>query len=46
MNAVSHIRGAGFNWALLRCIGIVSSRDKRYSLVINLASEVLQNENI
>ena len=45
-NAVSHIRGVGVNWALLRCIGIVSSADKRHFLVINLATEVLQDEDI
>ena len=45
-NAVSHIRGVGVNWALLRCIGIVSSRDERLFLVINLASEVPQDEDI
>ena len=45
-NAVSHIRGVGVNWALLRCIEIVSSTDKRHFLVINLASEVLQDEDI
>ena len=45
-NAVSHIRGVGVNLILLRCIGIVSSTDKPHFLVINLASEVLQDENI
>ena len=29
-NAVSHIRGVGVNWALLRCIEIVSSTNKRH----------------
>ena len=37
-NPVSHIRGVGVNLALLRCIGIASSTDKRHFLVINLAS--------
>ena len=46
MNAVSHVGGVGVNWALLRCIEIVSSTDKRHFLVINLASEVLQDEDI
>ena len=45
-NAVSHIRGVRVNLILLRCIGIVSSTDKPHFLVINLASEVLQDENI
>ena len=45
-NTISHIRGVGVNWALLRCIEIVSSTDKRHFLVINLASEVLQDEEI
>ena len=27
-NAVSHIRGVGVNWALLKCIEIVISTDK------------------
>ena len=45
-NAVSHIRGVGVNWALLRCIGIISSTDKCHFLVINLASEVLQDKGI
>ena len=39
-NAVSHIRGVGVNWALLR------RTDKCHFLVINLASEVLQDEDI
>ena len=45
-NAVSHIRGVGVNWALLSCIEIVSSTEKRHFLVMNLASEVLQDEDI
>ena len=45
-NAVSYIRGVGVNWALLRCIGIINSTDKSHFLVINLASEVLQDEDI
>ena len=45
-NVVSYIRGVGVNWALLRCIGIVSSTDKRHFLVINLASEVQKDEDI
>ena len=45
-NAVSYIRGVGVNWALLRCIGIVNSTDKSHFLVINLASEVLQDEDV
>ena len=44
--AVSHIRGVGVNWTVLRCIETVSSTDKRYFLVINLASEVLQDGDI
>ena len=43
-NVVSHIRGVGVNWALLRCIRIVSATDKRHSLVINLTSKVLQTK--
>ena len=45
-NAVSHIRGVGVNWTLLSCIEIVSSTEKRHFLVMNLASEVLQDEDI
>ena len=45
-NAVSHIRGVGVNWTLLRCIEIVSSTDKRHFLVINLTSEVLRDKDI
>ena len=45
-NAASHIRRVGVNWALLRSIGIVSSTDKCHFLVINLVSEVLQDEDI
>ena len=45
MNAVSHIRVVGVNWALLRCIEIESSTYKRHFLVINLASETLQDED-
>ena len=45
-NAISHIKGVGVNWALLRCMEIVSSTDKHHFLVINLASEVLQEEDI
>ena len=45
-NTVSNIRGVGVNWALLRCIEIVSSTDKRHILVMNLASEVPQDEDI
>ena len=45
-NAVSHIREVGVNWALLSCIEIVSSTEKRHFLVMNLASEVLQDEDI
>ena len=45
-NVVSYIRGVGVNWALLRCIGIASSTDKRHFLVINLASEVQKDEDI
>ena len=45
-NAVSHIRRVAVNWDLLRCIEIVSSTDKCHFLVINLASEVLQDEEI
>ena len=40
-NPVSHIRGVVVNWVLLRCIGIVSSTDKRNFLVMNPASELL-----
>ena len=43
-NVVSHFTGVVVNWALLRCIKIVSSTDKRHFLVINLASNVLQDE--
>ena len=46
MNAVSHISGVGVHWAFLRCIGIVSSTDKHHFLVINVASEVLQDKDI
>ena len=42
--AASRIRGVGVNWALSRCIEIVSSTNKRHFLVINLASEVLQED--
>ena len=45
MNAVSN-RGVGVNWVLWRCIEIVNSTDKRHFLVINLASEELQDEDI
>ena len=45
-NTVSNIRGVGVKWALLRCIEIVSSTDKRHILVMNLASEVPQDEDI
>ena len=45
-NAVSHDRGVGVKGALLRCIEIVSSTYKRHFLVINLASEVLQDKDI
>ena len=46
MNAVSHIRGVGVNWVPWRCIEIVNSTDKRHFLIINLASEELQDEDI
>ena len=45
-NVVSHDRELGVNWALLRWIEIVSSTYKRHFLVINLASEVLQDKDI
>ena len=45
-NVVSHDRELGVNWALLRCIEIVSSTYKRHFLVINLASEVLEDKDI
>ena len=45
-NPVSYHRGVGVNWALLRCIEVVSSTYKRQFLVINLASEVLQDKDI
>ena len=45
-NAVSHIRGVGVNWALLRCMEIVSSTNKHHFFGINLASEVLQDGDI
>ena len=45
-NTVSHIRGTGVNWALLSCIEIVSSTYKCHFLVINLASEVLKDEDM
>ena len=45
-NAVFHIREVGVNCVLLRCIEIVSSTDERHFLVINLASEVLQDKDI
>ena len=45
-NAVSYIRGLGVNWALLRCIEIVSSTDKPHFLLINLASKVIQDKDI
>ena len=45
-NVVSHIRGVGVYWALLRCIEIVSSTDKDHFLVIELASGALQDKNI
>ena len=45
-NAVSHIRGVGLNWSLLKCIEIASSTSKRHFLVTNLASEVLQDGDI
>ena len=41
----SHQRGR-VNWALLSYIEIVSSTYKCHFLVINLASEVLQDEDI
>ena len=45
-DAVFHIRGVPVNWTLFRCIEIISSTDKSHFLVINLASEVLQDEDI
>ena len=45
-NAVSHIRGVGLNWSLLKFIEIASSTSKRHFLVTNLASEVLQDGDI
>ena len=45
-NAVSHIRGVGLNWALLRGTEIVSSTNKHHFFGINLASEVLQDGDI
>ena len=43
-NAVSHIKGVGDNCALLMCIEIVDSTDKRHFLVTILASKVLQDK--
>ena len=45
-NVVSDIRGEGVNWVLLGCIEIASSTDKSHFLVINLASDVLQDNDI
>ena len=46
VNAVFNIREVGINWVPLRCLEIVSSTDERHFLVINLASEVLQDKDI
>ena len=45
-NAISHIRGVGVNWTLLRCIEIVNSTNKHHFFGINLASEMLQDGDI